>query len=327
MTIRPRILIVEDDPTQVALIRHWLGDERFQIAHAEDAATALASAQKRPVDLVVSDIRLPGMSGLELTRALQTTATCPPVLLMTSDSDVGLAVQAIEEGVSGYLLKPLTRDRLDACIHKAMAERPRRRTALAIGAHPDDVEIGVGGTLLAHAAAGDRVEVLTLSSGASGGDPHARHAEAHRAAQRLGATLHLGDLPDTRMEVGPDTIDAIYQVIRNVRPDVVYTHTRHDNHQDHRAVHHATMVAARRVSEVYCYQSPSTTVDFQPTTFVDVSGVLERKLEVLQAYVTQTSTRAYLTDDHIRATACYWGRFAGYGLVEPLEVVRAARTS
>jgi len=325
MTARPHILLVEDDPSHTALLQHWLGDS-YELTCTDDGAAGLAAARRHTPDLVLSDIRLPGMSGLELQQHLATESRAP-VLLMTSDADVRLAVQAIENGVSGYLIKPLTRQKLGDTIDKIMAASPPRRTVLAVGAHPDDVEIGVGGTLLRHVASGDRVVVLTLSSGASGGDPHARRVESEHAAQRLGATLHLGDLPDTRMEVGPSTIDAIAAVIRDVRPDVVYTHTRHDNHQDHRAVHHATIVAARGVRELYCYQSPSTTVGFQPATFVEIGDHLDAKLDALHAYTSQTSTRAYLTDDHIRATACYWGRFAGYGLVEPLEVVRAARST
>jgi len=324
---RPSILLVEDDRTQAALIERWL-KPRYDVLHCEDGDVGVETAQRGSFDLVLSDIRLPGCSGIELTAAVGKRSDAPPVLLMTSETDVQLAVDAIEHGVSGYLLKPLDQAHLEATLARALASRGARgRTILAIGAHPDDVEIGVGGTLLAHRREGDRVVVLTLSGGASGGDESVRRGESQAAADRLGAELRMANLPDTRMEVGPTTIDAISRVIREVAPDVVYTHTANDNHQDHRAVHHATLVAARGVSNVYCYQSPSSTVAFQPSTFVDIREHLGSKLELLHAYATQTSTRAYLSDDHIRATAGYWGRFAGYGLVEPLEVVRASRSS
>lgn len=70
---------------------------------------------------------------------------------------------------------------------------------LAVGAHPDDVEIGCGATLLRHRAAGHPVTILTLSRGAVGGERETRRREAIGAAVMLGAELLMGDLPDTRM--------------------------------------------------------------------------------------------------------------------------------
>jgi hypothetical protein len=63
-------------------------------------------------------------------------------------------------------------------------------------------------------------------------------------------------------------------------------------------------------------------VDFRPTRFVDIERHLERKIEILKLYHSQARIRLYLADDLIRATARYWGRFAGHRIVEPLEVVR-----
>jgi len=328
MSLSPAVLLVEDDRSQAALIQRWLGG-LAHVTHCVDGHAGLAATRQRPFDVLLSDIRMPGLTGLQLVEQVRRTHRDLPVLLMTGDDDVGLAVAAIEQGVAGYLLKPLDRDRVQASVARAVASRPRvpRRTVLAVGAHPDDVEIGVGGALLDHATRGDRVVVLTLSSGASGGDPHARRRESEEAARRLGAELRMADLVDTRMAVDPVTIDAIGRVIREVTPDVVYTHSAHDNHQDHRAVHHATLVAARGVPNLFCYQSPSSSVAFAPSTFVEVGRWLDAKLDVLAAYATQTQTRAYLDDEHIRATAAYWGRFAGYGRVEPLEVVRASRST
>ncbi len=93
-------------------------------------------------------------------------------------------------------------------------------------------------------------------------------------------------------------------------------------HQDHRNVHRASLVAARKVPQVFCYQAPSTTVDFHPTRFVAIDEYLERKLEVIQAYTSQVKIRDYLDEELLRATARYWARFSQARYVEPLEVVR-----
>jgi LmbE family N-acetylglucosaminyl deacetylase len=112
------------------------------------------------------------------------------------------------------------------------------------------------------------------------------------------------------------------QVLAKVNPDVVYTHSPHDTHQDHRAAFFATRVAARRVPSFFCYQSPSTTVDFKPTKFVDIETVLEEKVSLLHLFSSQQGIRSYLSEEAIRSTSTYWGRFTGFRPSEPLEVVR-----
>ena len=86
--------------------------------------------------------------------------------------------------------------------------------------------------------------------------------------------------------------------------------------------HRATVVASRAVPNFYCYQSPSTSIDFRPTRFLEVGEFMDRKVEAIAAYQSQQVKRPYLRESLLRATAEYWGRFAGYGIVEPLEVIR-----
>jgi LmbE family N-acetylglucosaminyl deacetylase len=196
-------------------------------------------------------------------------------------------------------------------------------TVLAVGAHPDDVEIGVGATLASHRAAGDTVVILTLSSGAIGGEVQLRRHEALAAAGIIGARLYLHDFEDTRLDPAGGLITTIEELIREVEPTVVYTHSEHDRHQDHRAVRQAVDVAARRVPSLACYQSPSSTIDFRPTRFVPVDGFIEAKLQMLAAFESQAH-RDYMDPELVRATARYWSRFGSGEYAEPLETVRAA---
>ncbi len=207
-----------------------------------------------------------------------------------------------------------------AAVKRTSTHVPQR--ILAVGAHPDDVEIGCGGTLAKHRDAGDALMILTLSMGAQGGEAKRRARESQRAAQRLGATLQLCDFQDTAITEGATTIRAIESAIRAFKPTHVYTHTREDTHQDHRAVHAATIVAARQVPNVFCYQSPSSTVDFRPQRYVDVSAHIDDKLELIGMHQTQVSKRTNIQGDLIVATARYWGRYAGCVLAEPMSIVR-----
>ena len=96
-----------------------------------------------------------------------------------------------------------------------------------------------------------------------------------------------------------------------------------DQHQDHRAAANGTLIACRAVPSLLCYQSPSTTLDFRPSKYVDVTATMDGKLDLIRSFATQTDKCAYLESDLVVSTARYWGRYAGYKLVEPLEVVRS----
>ena len=320
-----RVLVVEDDADALLLLRLILGSRPgYEVVFCRNPAQARAVAARRRFDVLVTDLHLPGMDGLELAAALRETDPTLPVLLVTAHATIDAAVRAVKGSVTDFLTTPLHADAVCAAIDAAAhARQCSGRRILAIGAHPDDVEIGAGATLAQHVRAGDRVTVLTASRGRGGGDPDLRRAEAHEAADRLGARLVLGDLEDTAIPDRGPTITLIESVIDEVRPDLVYVHSTHDVHQDHRAVHAATLVAARSVARVLCYQSPSATIDFRPSTFVPAEAGLETKLDAIAAFETQTAIRDDLSPEVLTATARYWGRFAHIRYAEPFEVVRS----
>jgi LmbE family N-acetylglucosaminyl deacetylase/CheY-like chemotaxis protein len=323
MTRPLHILLVEDDPSHARLVQRWLAEH--EVTWIDNGLEGNATAWTRQWDLVITDVEMPGMDGLALLEHIKAQQPDTPVLVVTGKRDVDFVLRALDAKAEGYLFKPLTAEQLRDRVTAAMATRRRAqpRSVLAIGAHPDDVEIGCGGAILSHVANGDRVTVLTMSRGRCGGDTTTRASEAAEAARRMGVELVLEDFPDTRIDGGPDVISCIGRLINQVDPDIVYTHTHQDTHQDHRGVHAATLVAARGVPSVLCYQSPSTTIGFQPTRFTEIAPFVDGKLHALHAYASQAE-RAYLADDLIASTARYWGRFAGYGSAEPMEVVRDA---
>lgn len=321
-----RILFVEDDEVLAAVVRELLA-QLGEVRWAPSAEEAVAQLGLRPWDLLVSDIDLPGVDGHEMVRRAKAADPVLATLMLSGHSSFDQAVEAIRAGADDYLTKPVEPAKLVAKARELIAVTAERRAhgreqVLAIGAHPDDVEIGVGGILLRHAAAGHHVAVLTLTGGEQGGEARARAAESQRAADLLGARLFHTDLRDTSVSDDGTTIAVIKRVVDEVRPTTVYTHTARDVHQDHRNVHHASLVAAREIARVYCYQAPSTTVEFKPSRFVAIDPFLDRKLEVIRAYASQTAVRTYLDEDLLRSTARYWSRYTQARYVEPLEVVR-----
>jgi len=198
-------------------------------------------------------------------------------------------------------------------------------SVLAIGAHPDDIELGCGGALLAHVAAGDRVTMLVVTGGENGPGEGARgagrHEEQERAAQMIGAHLVWGGLRDC--EVVPDsaTVRLIEQVIETTRADLVYVHAPEDSHQDHRAVAAATLGASRRLPRVLHYQSPST-LSFSPTVYVDVTAYLSGKVAALAAHASQVEMSAMVEPDAVVASARHWGSQARIGYAEAFQPTR-----
>ncbi len=324
---RGRVLVVEDDPGTLRFVCLALERAGFDVQSATDAPGALGRLAADPPDVLVADIGLPGMSGFDLIKEARRLDPALTIALMTADARVDVAVQALRSDVDDFLPKPITPVALVSQVERLVQRarsRPRHlaERILAVGAHPDDVEIGVGGILVGHRRANDQTTILTVSHGGRGGDALQRAAEAERAAELLGAKLILGDLDDTRIPVGDPTVGLIEGAIDTVRPSIVYTHTIYDLHQDHRNVHRATMVAARGVPNVYCYESPSATVEFRPVRFVSVDDHVDGKIDVIGAYKSQVDVRQYLDEDLVRATARYWGRFGATKFSEPLEVIR-----
>ena len=322
-----KVLLVEDDHDTATLIAHVLrrrgGHEVF---HTADPSAALRLLDTVRWDVLVSDYCLPGMDGVGLLELATASHDGLGALLITAHPTVEVAVGAFRGGAVDFLTKPIDAAALlgavEAAARRGRAKMTRSESILAIGAHPDDVELGVGATLLAHAAAGDRVHVLTMSRGAAGGDVAARVAEAEAAARHLGAELVLHDLADTAVPDGMPTVPMIEEMIAATKPDVIYTHSVNDLHQDHRSVHRATLVAARSVAKVYCYQSPSATVDFRPSRFVSVDEHMDGKLAAVSLFASQVERSPGLAAELLRATALYWGRYGASRYAEPLEVVR-----
>jgi LmbE family N-acetylglucosaminyl deacetylase/CheY-like chemotaxis protein len=319
-------LIVEDDTLTSAFLVKALERAGHHVVAAGDVTTALSLLATASWDAVLADIGLPGASGFDLVREVKAHWPHLPMALMTADARMDVAVRALRSEVDDFLPKPIAPADLIAQVDRLLAKKRVRHApaerVLAIGAHPDDAEIGVGGTLVGHRSVGDSVTMLIMSHGARGGDRARRAAEAAEAARLIDCALVLEDLEDTRIPQSDPTVGIIERVIAEIRPTIVYTHTASDLHQDHRSVHQASLVAARQVPSVYCYESPSSTVQFHPARFVPVGPYLERKIEIIDAYSSQTEKRSYLDPDLIRSTARYWGRFGDGTFCEPLEVVR-----
>lgn len=203
-----------------------------------------------------------------------------------------------------------------------------RKRILAVGAHPDDVEIACGATMAQFHDAGHTIWGVVMTHGEQGGNAEVRPNEAKSGAEFLGLDqVKVLDFPDTRLqECSVEMIGAIESVIRELKPDMIFTHSSHDLHQDHRTVHEATLRAARNSNTVLCYESPSVTQEFQPTFFVDIGNYIAVKVESIKEHWDQHA-KPYVQQERVRGTAVFRGGQAKCRYAEGFEVVRAVSSS
>lgn len=189
---------------------------------------------------------------------------------------------------------------------------------LALGAHPDDLELGCGATLAKLAAGGAHITAVVLSRGVEGTDAQSdRVTETQSALRSLGvASIAQHDFPDTRLhEHLNDLIAVIEQHVSEVLPERVYTMFDADRHQDHRAVYQASAVACRRVPQILGYETPSSYPHFVPTVFEPVDDFIEAKVAALKTHESQGS-RLYMHEDKIRSAAHFRGVQVDLGQAE-----------
>lgn len=210
-----------------------------------------------------------------------------------------------------------------------------RGTVVCVGAHPDDVEIGMGGTVAVLADAGYRVVIVDLTDGEPTpfGTRERRLAEAAAAARQLGAERVTLDLRNRYLADTDEARVALAAVLREVRPEVVFGPFPHDAHPDHVAASEIVRSARffAKLSKTAIPGEPfypARLVQYlamherrvvEPTFIVDVTAAIARKLEALRVYRSQFADNpanvALL--DEVEAVARYWGVLGRTGAGEP----------
>jgi LmbE family N-acetylglucosaminyl deacetylase len=221
------------------------------------------------------------------------------------------------------------------------------KTVLVVAAHADDEALGCGGTIARHVAEGDTVHAVFLADGVSsrqGADAREleqRLAATEQARQVLGiTTITFLGLPDNRLDSLPliEVIQQLEKVIRQINPQVIYTHHYGDLNVDHRIAHQAVMTMCRPipedpVKEIYAFEVMSSTewgsvglAPFLPSLFVDISSYLAIKLQALDAYALEMRPAPHTrSSEHLNFLARHRGHCVGVDAAEAFVVMRMMR--
>jgi CheY-like chemotaxis protein len=324
---KAKVLLVEDNLSDATLIRTILErDGDIEVTLAQDGIRGCQLVESHRWDLVVTDFNLPGRDGIEVIIACKRSQEDTPIISTSAYSATVYRDGALRGGASDMLVKPINPEELIRTARGLLklneGADAKARTVLAIGAFPGDVDAGCGGTLMKYALRGDQIHVLVLSLGAPGSDGDDRAIATERACKVMGAEAHIPS--DDALEI-PDLDTALIRVqdaIDELEPEIIFAPSLNDIRESRKHAHTAAEIAVKNPASLLCYQAATTTLDFRPSLFEDISDFLDQKMAALTYYLPQVQGRPHLDPDLARATARYWGRFLGYGEVEPFEVTR-----
>ena len=319
---RLQVLLVEDSLVDAHLLIAILDAEgAYQVTLAQDGMRGTLLATEQDWDLIITDLNLPGDSGLDLIRTAKGHHPTTPILTTTGYSAPKYLHSALREGADDVLMKPIERDdllrKLLYLLGTERGEGAARRRVVALGAEPGDIELGCGGVLCGHRHHGQDVVLVMLQD-----QPEGRESQAMQAAARaLDAEVHYW--PPTGLGDDGQVPAPLLELLADPATDTLYVPSGHDDHERRQGAHRIGLGSAPGVHNLYCYQTPSSTTDFHPSLFVDIGDYVDEKLSLVEGYRGADADRAAFAPEMVRSTARYWGRFDGYGTVEPLEVVRS----
>jgi two-component system nitrogen regulation response regulator GlnG len=205
----PRLLVVDDEPDLRWVLRGLFEDAGFEVAEAGDGEDALRAAERAPPDVVLTDVRMPKMQGLELLQALRRRAPDLPVVLLSAVEDIATAVGAIKEGAFDYQAKPYDPQRLLLTVQRAAEQHALKRQLAelrqALPAGGADLGVSAAARELRRTlllvAAQPSLSVLLVGESGTGKEVVAR--EIHRCspvADGPFVAIDCGALPEQLME-------------------------------------------------------------------------------------------------------------------------------
>jgi two-component system response regulator GlrR len=199
--VQPSVLLVDDDESLLRLMEIRLQGEGYAVQSAESGKDALRLLNTQNVDVVLSDLRMPGLDGLSLFEEIMSIGKDIPVILMTAHGTIQDAVEATQRGVFGFLTKPIDHDELRALLKKAVSQSQTLQKGdwceqiITRSLHMEQ--------LLDQAYRVAQRDVSVLISGSSGTGKELLATAIHKASKRANkpfVAINCGALPENLLE-------------------------------------------------------------------------------------------------------------------------------
>tara|TARA_R110000737_G_C14424717_1_gene458469 strand:- start:168 stop:797 length:630 start_codon:yes stop_codon:yes gene_type:complete len=203
---------------------------------------------------------------------------------------------------------------------------------LAIAGHADDIELAAAGSIIKHTESGDEVVLLLIThSGYASYNGQTIRTQATAALEANQAASIMGiekiiclNYETKKVSYGVDLIEDINRVVDDIRPDLIYTHWHGDPNQDHSAIAHATLIAARNISKILMYRSNwyRSHLAYDPKMIVDISGYMDRKVQAIEAHKSETGKRGTTWIEYFKNHNRNLGIENGIDYAESFEMIK-----
>ena len=208
----------------------------------------------------------------------------------------------------------------------------RKPSVVAFGAHPDDIEIGMGGTIAKLSAQGYDVNlvVATLPNFVQIDKKEERRNESTISAKVMGCkTPEFLDLAPDEITFGRRFVTKVDEIINRHKPEAVFTQWIGDSHQDHQALTKAVIAASRDLNNLFMYETTIpggiTENAFRPQLYVDISATLDIKTNALDCFDSQKMRCGHLWVDAIVGRCAYRGYQNNTRYAEAFEVIKVSK--
>jgi LmbE family N-acetylglucosaminyl deacetylase len=315
----PRILLIGKDETSRKAAHTILSTEGYEVDTVESGSEAIGKTQQNTYNLMLIDTDLPDMPATKLLTRIYETIPKIRKIIVTDCTKLQIAVFAISQGADAYIIKPFDKENMLDIVEEQLKKQEnlsRKQNSaganlLFVGAHPDDIELGCGGTLIKHVQNGDNVYALIFTNGEKG--MAEKTLEFDRQQESLQALILAGvspsniyfmQYPDTELwQVRQEVMNTITKFCDTFQIYIIYTHTNKAQHQDHITIFEETMRGAKRVLGIMAYETNgATNPSFSPNLFVDVTDVITKKIAMLNFHQSQI-TKNYLKVESVVALA------------------------
>lgn len=333
-----RILVVDDDETIRETVYTILTDKGYDVDTAGSGKEAITKTRQEHYNLMLVDMRLPDMEGTELLTRIQDTTPRIRKIIITGHPTLKNAISAVNQGADAYIMKPFDVEKTLNVIEEQLEKQERQLSkgkalganVLFIGAHPDDIELGCGGTLIKHTQNGDNVYALIFTNGEKGTDRKNgidRKKESVQALTFAGVPLYninFLQYPDTELwKERQKVMNVITNFCEEYKIHLVYTHSNKAYHQDHVTIFEETIRGAKKVRGIIAYETHGgMNPSFSPTLFVDISDVIVKKMAMLNFHQSQIS-KNYLKVESVVALAQFRSAQSDeFHYAEGFEIIR-----
>jgi CheY-like chemotaxis protein len=325
-------LFVEDAFDHALIVKGFLSAAgRFDVTHSQDGDSAAALIQDESWDLFVADLNLPGKDGFELIRMCRERHPDVPVLATTGYTATHYHEAAFRAGANDLMTKPLEKEEFLLRVSRLVDDPERAKASeeqgeeeeeelsvLALGGLVGDAEMGCGGSLRGWVARGRVVYVVPVCL-----DERDTTGAGLKGARDAAAVLGLTPVIDEDAMASPDKrVELVRQLVLEHDPELIYVPAARDQHPARSEAFRIAKEAASSIPTVLAYQTATSPLDFRPGRFADLSGVMQKKMAALTAYMEAGARRPDLAPPMAQVYARYWGRLKGFTEVEAFAVLK-----